>query len=75
MTYEEPRANEPGSLVGEVVSEVPSLHVAIGGCEYESRNYTRDGGGCALDRQRIHEHSVTEESIIQLVTIGRLHDI
>ncbi len=68
MTYEEPRVNEPGSLVGEVVSEVTSLHVAIEGCVQDSRSYRGDGRGRSLDRQSIQEHSVERESIIQMVT-------
>ncbi len=68
MTYKEPRVNEPGSLVGEVVSEVTSLHIAIEGCVQDSRSYRGDGRGRTLDRQSIQEHSVERECIIQMVT-------
>lgn len=55
MADNEPRVHEPPQVVGQVVGEVASLHVAIDGGEGKGKQHCIDGSRLAFGPQRVQE--------------------
>jgi hypothetical protein len=61
MPYDEPWVYKPPEVIGQVVGEITTLHIAIDGGEHEGKQHRSNGHRSSFGNQRKEKNPASEK--------------